>query len=75
VTGRIERRFAELKQKGRAALVTFVTAGDPDYERPEDHQGSAQAGADIIEFGMPFTDPMADARHPGGGPRASPARP
>ncbi len=59
--GRIERRFAELKQKGRAALVTFVTAGDPDYETSlKIIKGLPKAGADIIEFGMPFTDPMAD---------------
>ncbi len=61
MTGRIERRFAELKQKGRAALVTFVTAGDPDYETSlKIIKGLPKAGADIIEFGMPFTDPMAD---------------
>jgi tryptophan synthase alpha chain len=61
VTGRIERRFAELKQKGRAALVTFVIAGDPDYETSlKIIKGLPRAGADIIEFGMPFTDPMAD---------------
>jgi tryptophan synthase alpha chain len=61
VTGRIERRFADLKQKGRAALVTFVTAGDPDYETSlKIIKGLPKAGADIIEFGMPFTDPMAD---------------
>ena len=61
MTGRIERRFAELKQKGRAALLTFVTAGDPDYETSlKIIKGLPKAGADIIEFGMPFTDPMAD---------------
>jgi tryptophan synthase alpha chain len=61
VTGRIEQRFAELKAKGRAALVTFVTAGDPDYATSlKIIQGLPKAGADIIEFGMPFTDPMAD---------------
>ena len=61
MTGRIERRFADLKQKGRAALVTFVTAGDPDYETSlKIIKGLPKAGADIIEFGMPFTDPMAD---------------
>jgi len=58
---RIDRRFAALKEKGRAALVTFVMAGDPDYE----HclailKALPGAGADIIELGMPFTDPMAD---------------
>jgi tryptophan synthase alpha chain len=61
VTTRIEKRFAELKQKGRAALVTFVTAGDPDYATSlEIIKGLPKAGADLIEFGMPFTDPMAD---------------
>jgi tryptophan synthase alpha chain len=61
VSTRIEKRFAELKQKGRAALVTFVTAGDPDYATSlEIIKGLPQAGADLIEFGMPFTDPMAD---------------
>jgi tryptophan synthase alpha chain len=58
---RIDRRFAELKTEGRAALVTFLTAGDPD---PETSLALVQAlpaaGADIIELGMPFTDPMAD---------------
>ncbi|MFO0993924.1 MAG: tryptophan synthase subunit alpha [Hyphomicrobiales bacterium] len=61
MTTRIEKRFAELKQKGRAALVTFVTAGDPDYATSlEIIKGLPKAGADLIEFGMPFTDPMAD---------------
>ncbi len=58
---RIERRFASLKAEGRAALVTFVTAGDPDYETSlKIIKGLPGAGADVIEFGMPFTDPMAD---------------
>jgi tryptophan synthase alpha chain len=61
VTTRIDRRFADLKREGRAALVTFVTAGDPDYATSlEIIKGLPKAGADIIEFGMPFTDPMAD---------------
>jgi tryptophan synthase alpha chain len=61
VTTRIDKRFAELKREGRAALVTFVTAGDPDYETSlQIIKGLPKAGADIIEFGMPFTDPMAD---------------
>jgi tryptophan synthase alpha chain len=61
VTTRIDRRFADLKREGRAALVTFVTAGDPDYKTSlEIIKGLPKAGADIIEFGMPFTDPMAD---------------
>lgn len=58
---RIDRRFAQLKQQGRKALVTFVTAGDPDYATARDILfGLPAAGADIIELGMPFSDPMAD---------------
>lgn len=58
---RIEKRFAELKTAGRGALVTFVTAGDPDYAASLDVlKGLPAAGADIIELGMPFSDPMAD---------------
>ncbi len=58
---RIDRRFSELKTLGRAALVTFVTAGDPDYETSlKIIKGLPKAGADIIELGVPFTDPMAD---------------
>ncbi len=58
---RIEARFAELKAQGRAALVTFVTAGDPGYDTSlELLKALPGAGADIIELGMPFTDPMAD---------------
>ena len=61
MTTRIDRRFAELKTAGRAALVTFLTAGDPD---PETSLALVRAlpaaGADVIELGMPFTDPMAD---------------
>jgi tryptophan synthase alpha chain len=58
---RIDRRFAALKQEGRAALICFVTAGDPDYETAKEILlGLPAAGADIIELGMPFSDPMAD---------------
>lgn len=58
---RVEARFAALKQEGRAALVTFVTAGDPDLETSwEILKGLPAAGADVIEIGMPFSDPMAD---------------
>lgn len=58
---RIETRFADLKSQGRAALVTFVTAGDPGYDTSlELLRALPAAGADIIELGMPFTDPMAD---------------
>lgn len=58
---RIDARFAELKQQGRPALVTFISAGDPDLATSEKILlGLAKAGADIIELGMPFSDPMAD---------------
>lgn len=58
---RIDRRFAALKAEGRAGLVTFVTAGDPDLETSKAIlKGLPGAGADIIEIGMPFSDPMAD---------------
>ena len=59
--GRIEKRFAALKSEGRGALVTFVTAGDPDQKTAREIVlGLPAAGADIIELGMPFSDPMAD---------------
>jgi tryptophan synthase alpha chain len=58
---RIEKRFAALKTEGRAALVTFTMAGDPDYDTSlAIAKALPQAGADVIELGMPFTDPMAD---------------
>lgn len=58
---RIDRRFTALKKEGRAALVTFVMAGDPDPKTSlAVVKALAKAGADIIELGMPFTDPMAD---------------
>jgi tryptophan synthase alpha chain len=61
MTTRIESRFAALKQEGRAALVTFTMAGDPDYDTSLAIAKSLpKAGADVIELGMPFTDPMAD---------------
>jgi tryptophan synthase alpha chain len=61
MTGRIDRRFAELKKEGRAALVTFTMAGDPDYATSVAIlKALPKAGADVIELGMPFTDPMAD---------------
>ena len=61
MTARMTARFADLKRQNRAGLVTFITAGDPD-----DRTSAAvmralpEAGADVIELGMPFTDPMAD---------------
>ena len=58
---RIAQRFAKLKAEGRGGLVTFVTAGDPDLETSWDIlKGLPAAGADVIELGMPFSDPMAD---------------
>ncbi len=58
---RIEMRFAALKQEGRAALVTFIMAGDPDYAGSlAVAKALSKSGADVIELGMPFTDPMAD---------------
>jgi len=61
MTTRIDQRFAALKDEGRAALVTFVMAGDPDYENSLAVLNALPgAGADVIELGMPFTDPMAD---------------
>jgi tryptophan synthase alpha chain len=61
MTTRIDTRFAELKKQGRSAFVTFVMAGDPDPATSLDIiKALPQAGADIIEIGMPFTDPMAD---------------
>lgn len=58
---RLETRFAALKAEGRGGLVAFVTAGDPNAElSAEILAGLPAAGADIIELGMPFTDPMAD---------------
>ncbi len=58
---RIDRRFAVLKKEGRAALVTFTMAGDPDYDTAKKILfGLPAAGADVIELGMPFSDPMAD---------------
>jgi len=61
VTARIDARFAELGREGRAGLVTFLTSGDPDYDTSlAIVRALPKAGADLIELGMPFTDPMAD---------------
>ncbi|HKD47158.1 MAG TPA: tryptophan synthase subunit alpha, partial [Rhizomicrobium sp.] len=58
---RIAQRFAELKARRRAAFVPFITAGDPDLETSQAILNALpDAGADLIELGMPFTDPMAD---------------
>lgn len=59
--GRIEKCFTRLADERRAGLVTFITAGDPDLSTSREIlAGLPDAGADIIELGMPFSDPMAD---------------
>ncbi|WP_299144045.1 tryptophan synthase subunit alpha [uncultured Tateyamaria sp.] len=61
MTTRIDAKFAKLQQQGRKAFVSYVMAGDPDYDRSlEIVRGLPGAGVDIIELGLPFTDPMAD---------------
>ncbi len=61
MTTRLDTRFADLAREGRAGLVTYVMAGDPDRETARAIlKGLPAAGADVVEFGMPFTDPMAD---------------
>src|SRR6201997_5159730 len=61
MTTRIDARFAALREQRRAALVTFVMAGDPGYDASlAILEALPGAGADVIELGMPFTDPMAD---------------
>ena len=58
---RVDKVFAELKSKGKKALIPFITGGDPDLEISLAlMHGLASAGADIIEVGVPFSDPMAD---------------
>ena len=61
MTNRIKARFADLKEENRAGLVTYLCAGDPDIETSTRIiEGLPAAGVDVIEIGMPFTDPMAD---------------
>jgi tryptophan synthase alpha chain len=61
MTTRIDTRFADLKREGRAGLVTFLMGGDPDAKTAlAILKALPKAGADVIEIGMPFTDPMAD---------------
>ena len=61
MTTRIDTRFAALKKEGRSAFITFLMAGDPDPKTSlEIIKALPKAGADVIELGMPFTDPMAD---------------
>lgn len=59
--GRIEATFAPLQQRGETALIPFITAGDPDLAATEELiHALVEAGADLIELGVPFSDPMAD---------------
>jgi len=61
MTTRIDRRMAKLKTEGRPALVTYFMGGDPDYDTSLSIMKALPgAGSDIIELGMPFSDPMAD---------------
>ncbi len=61
MTTRIDARFAQLAKEGRSAFVTYLMAGDPDPKTSLDViKALPKAGADIIEIGIPFTDPMAD---------------
>jgi tryptophan synthase alpha chain len=61
MTARMDKRFADLKAEGRPALVTYFMAGDPDYDTSLGiMKALPEAGSDIIELGMPFSDPMAD---------------
>ncbi|ERM02628.1 tryptophan synthase subunit alpha, partial [Brucella intermedia 229E] len=61
MTTRIDTKFAELKAEGRPALVTYFMGGDPDLETSlKVMKALPKAGADVIELGMPFSDPMAD---------------
>lgn len=61
ISGRIENTFAKLKRQNQSALVAYITAGDPDLSRSfEIARAVANAGADILELGVPFSDPLAD---------------
>ena len=61
MSSRIAERFAELRAAARTGLVTYVTAGDPDLERSGDIlRALDRAGADVVEVGVPFSDPLAD---------------
>ncbi|KAF1855689.1 hypothetical protein Lal_00008338 [Lupinus albus] len=61
MTARMDKRFADLKAEGRPALITYFMGGDPDYETSLGiMKALPEAGADVIELGMPFSDPMAD---------------
>ena len=58
---RIKNKFSQLSKEGRAGLITFLTAGDPDMSTGQNLLNSLpESGADLIELGIPFSDPMAD---------------
>ena len=68
---RITETFEQLKKDGRKALIPFVTAGDPSIGQTLDLMSAlVQGGADIIELGVPFSDPMADGPHHSASERA-----
>ena len=61
MSNRIDATFKNLRRQGEKAFVAYVSAGDPDLERSlEILVALAEAGADIIELGVPFSDPLAD---------------
>ena len=61
MTSRLDRTFARLRQKGEQAIIAYVMAGDPSLQETEQLVVELeQAGADIIELGVPFSDPIAD---------------
>ena len=61
IATRIAKKFIELKEKGRKAFIAYITAGDPSWEKTEQIIYSLEEnGVDILELGIPFTDPMAD---------------
>jgi len=61
MTARMDKRFADLRAQNRPALITYFMGGDPDFDTSlAIMKGLPEAGADVIELGMPFSDPMAD---------------
>ena len=77
MTARLDMRFQRVAAEGRAALLTFIMAGDPDAETSSAILAALPAaGADIVELGMPFSDPIADgpAIQGAGAGRSRPSR-